>query len=331
MAFYSKRKNGRFLALRSFLLFLIFFISVLNTFVRADTKEDPMLPIVSEKAAPAETVRLERKETGEREEMSFHDYIIGVVAAEMPAGFESEALKAQAVIARTYALNKLNGEGEETALCDDPGHCQAFYDIDQLRKEWGDDFDADYERVKKAVEATEAIVLTYNGELAHTYYHAVCGGHTASAKEVWGEDIPYLEGVSCQWDRDAPRYCETVSVPMEKLYALAEDPRIPCGVSGSENAAETVPVIAEVTESGRVAALSVNGADIAGKDFRESLALNSTRFSIERQGDLLVITCVGFGHGVGLCQYGANGLAKAGKDFREILSYYYPGTETANI
>ena len=169
MKLYPKRKNGRFSAFQSFFLLVIVFVFSLNALVRAEAEEIPRLCEVPKETASTKTVWLERKETGKKEELPFDDYLIGVVAAEMPVNFETEALKAQAVIARTYALNRITGEGEKTALCDDPDRCQAFYDIDQLRDAWGNDFDTNYDRVKKAVEATEDIVLTYNGELARTY------------------------------------------------------------------------------------------------------------------------------------------------------------------
>ncbi|MGI5874812.1 MAG: stage II sporulation protein D [Bacillota bacterium] len=278
-------------------------------------------------AEQTDTVTLRRCETEREERLPLEEYVVGVVAAEMPASFEPEALKAQAVIARTYALAKLSSDsGEEGVLCDDPGHCQAFEDSEDLAASWGTAFEEKYRRITDAVSSTEDMVLTYRGELARTYYHSTCGGETASAKEVWGEDIPYLRGVSCDWDRDAPRYRETVEIPFAEVIKVFGAVSASAS-AGAEGNAEVLPVVSGETESGRAAAVSCGGVSLSAADFRAALALNSTRFSWELDGETLRVTTLGFGHGVGLCQYGANGMAKEGKDFREILSHYYPGTE----
>ncbi|MGM9566813.1 MAG: stage II sporulation protein D [Clostridia bacterium] len=271
-------------------------------------------------------------DTGAQVTLPLETYVIGVVAAEMPSSFEPEALKAQAVIARSYALGKIkSGAGTSSDghgdLCDDPGHCQAYYDKAYLEQEWGADFTEKYQKVSDAVTATAGQVLTYEGGLAQTFYHSTCGGKTASAKEVWGEEIPYLQSVTCKWDRDAPRYRETFTVSLSDLPWLLGDGSSPCIAVAEGETVTVVPTVAGESDSGRIEAVSYAGLMFDAADFRRALGLNSTRFTLESDGETLKVTTYGFGHGVGLCQYGANGMAKDGKTYDEILSYYYQGTE----
>ncbi|MDO4541756.1 MAG: stage II sporulation protein D [Bacillota bacterium] len=263
-------------------------------------------------------VELYRSEKGIREKLSLEDYITGVIAGEMPTDFAPEALKAQAVIARTYAAAVLAQGGE---LCDDPGHCQCYYDEEALSAKWGKDYQSKIAKCREAVTATDGEVILYNGEIAKTFFHSTCGGKTSSSAEVWGEDIPYLQSVECQWDTQAPRYQETVTLSLGELPYLLD-------IAGSP---DTVPVAAGVTGSGRVETVSYGGQTIKATDFRKSLALNSTDFTITSQGDKVVISTKGFGHGVGLCQYGANGMAKQGYDYGQIIVHYYTGVTLGKL
>lgn len=279
-------------------------------------------------------IRLLRNENGTVTEIPLETYVAGVVAAEMPVEFDRDALKAQAVIARTYALRKASAVDADDLshgdLCDDPGHCQAYRSPDELAAVWGKSFSENEEKIVSAVKATAGMVLTYEGTYAETYYHSTCGGKTASAKEVWHEDIPYLQSVSCKWDKDAPRYEETSSVALSDLPWLLGSETSPCiAVAEGESVAE-VPVAGEETESGRVASVSYAGLTFRGVDFRKALSLNSACFTMKAEGDTLFVRTRGFGHGVGLCQYGADGMAREGYSFREILSYYYPGTSLSS-
>lgn len=289
-----------------------------------------------EQGAEEVTVSLLRKETGKIEKMELNAYVVGVVSAEMPANFNEEALKAQAVIARTYALRKMAdasraADSDHGDLCDDSGHCQAYYDTETLKEVWAGDFSVKYEKVSAAVAATGQQILTYDGEIAYTYYCSTCGGKTASAKEVWGADYPYLQSVACRWDKDAARYEETVEVALADLPWLLGDGTSPCiAVAAGEKAAE-VPEASGKTDSGRVRSVTYAGLTFSAADFRKALGLNSTKFSLTPKGDMLKITTTGYGHGVGLCQYGANGMAKDGYTYKEILAYYYRGTQLTNF
>ncbi|MBQ2764402.1 MAG: stage II sporulation protein D [Firmicutes bacterium] len=265
-------------------------------------------------------------ENGTVTELPLEDYIVGVTAAEMPSSFHPEALKAQSVIARTYALWKGecgNDRHPGTELCSDPGHCQAYYDETALRALWGDAYEEKIALMREAVHATTGEVLVYKDCLAETYYHSTCGGHTASALEVWGEEIPYLQSVSCSHDTHAPRYRETFTIGLSELPWLLGDGVSPCIAVAKGEKATHVPISEEKTESGRIQTVSYAGLLFDAKDFRTALGLNSANFTLEAKGDTLIVTTLGFGHGVGLCQYGADGMAKAGEDYKSILAHYY--------
>ncbi len=297
---------------------------------REETSAEPAP--YTEPAAEEVTVSLLRTETGKIETVDLKTYVIGVVSAEMPVNFAEEALKAQAVIARTYALRKMadaawGSDPDHGDLCDDSGHCQAYYDRETLEETWGSGFNAKYQKISDAVTATGNQILTYDGEIAYTYYCSTCGGKTASAKEVWGTDYPYLQSVACRWDKDASRYEETVEIALTDLPWLLGDGTSPCIAVAAGEKAAAVPEASGKTDSGRVQSVSYAGLTFSAADFRKALGLNSTKFSLKPKGDMLEITTTGYGHGVGLCQYGANGMAETGYTYEEILTYYYQGTQ----
>lgn len=257
--------------------------------------------------------------------VDLEQYLIGVVAAEMPASFAPEAIKAQAVAARTYILRRVEpygvGKHGEAAVCGDPTCCQAYDDIPALQQRWGLDYEYYYQRISEAVQDTRGQVLTWHGMLAETPFSSTCGGSTESAAAVWGGRQAYLVPVDCDWDSHSPRFvgfkqlalteaASLLDVTVQDLYAMR---------------------VCAYTDGGRVARLEVGDRQIAGTELRSLLALNSAAFSWLILGDHIVFTTVGYGHGVGLCQYGADGMARADYDYTEILAHYYPGTKLMDI
>ncbi len=268
--------------------------------------------------------------------MSLEDYVKGMVAAEMPAEFDIEALKAQAVAGRTYAVKQMvqfGGSGLSDRpgadVSTDPRQSQAWLSTLQLRERWGPfNFDRYWAKINQAVDGTRGLIVTYNGEPINAVFHSTSGERTASAKEVWGYDFPYLRSVVCTWDRKSPRYSDS------KDYTFAElEQRLgaEAGVVAAAQGGGAVAQVLERTESGRVDKAKVGGKTFTGFDLRQKLELRSTNFTIETQGGKLLFKTIGYGHGVGLCQYGANGLAKEGKDFGAILAYYYTGVKITSI
>lgn len=265
--------------------------------------------------------------------LSMEEYLAGVVAAEMPADFPPEALKAQAVCARTYIVKRMTGGGTVNNphpgadICDDPRHGQAWLSRDQLKARWGMlEYYRHYYKIRKAVEETRGVVITYKGQLIDPVYHSSCGGRTESAADVWQVDAPYLRSVECPYDRDPhPNERKTYTLA-EVDAALGTDLRVLPTVSGRP------PIhVLETTGTGRPKVLAVGGRRIAATVVRDRLDLRSTNFEIEYANGELTFITRGYGHGVGLCQYGAAGLAEHGRDYRTILRHYYQGVELAKL
>ncbi|HMM20890.1 MAG TPA: stage II sporulation protein D [Selenomonadales bacterium] len=293
--------------------------------------------LVKSKGGEDVTIRVYLHEQNQIVEMTLEDYVKGVVAAEMPAEFELEALKAQAVAARTYAVKNMTLFGG-SGVAEHPGadvstdirQGQAWLGPAQLKNRWGPfQFDRYWNKISQAVEETRGLVVTYNGEPINAVFHSTSGERTASAKEVWGFDYPYLQSVECTWDKKSPRYNETKDYTFAELeQRLGAD----CGVvSAIQSGSADVARILDHTESGRVDKVRIGSKIISGIDIRQKLELRSANFSIELKPDRLVFTSIGYGHGVGMCQYGANGMAKEGRDYRQILTYYYKGVAINHI
>ncbi|MCE5286556.1 MAG: stage II sporulation protein D [Pelosinus sp.] len=281
------------------------------------------------------TIKVYMANTQKIAELKLEEYIKGVVAAEMPAQFELEALKAQAVAARTYAVKHMAVFGG-AGLAEHPGadittdskEGQAWLSESELKSKWGGSFEANFEKISEAVDGTRGLILTYNGEPIQAVFHSTSGERTASAKEVWGFDYPYLQSVACKFDKASPRYSQDADVSLAQLESkLGSETGVMAAMQSGAGAVQIV----DRTSSGRVDKVRIGSKVFTGSEVREKLALKSTNFSIEQQGEKLVFKTIGYGHGVGLCQYGANGMAKEGKDFRQIVTYYYTGVAIKNI
>ncbi|WP_425058640.1 hypothetical protein SCACP_32970 [Sporomusa carbonis] len=283
------------------------------------------------------TIKVYMHEINQIVSMNLEDYVKGVVAAEMPAEFELEALKAQAVAARTYAVKHMALFGG-TGSTDHPGadvstdhnDSQAWYNETKLKALWGANYSKYWEKINQAVDQTRGLIITYNGEPINAVFHSTSGERTASAKEVWGFDYPYLKSVACKWDQTSPRYHDAKEISLAELEArLGADAGI---VAAAQNGGETtIASIIERTDSGRVNKVRIGSKTLSGLEVRQKLDLRSVNFTIEPVGDKLVFKTIGYGHGVGLCQYGANGQAKENWNFRQILTYYYTGVAIKNI
>lgn len=247
--------------------------------------------------------------------LPLEEYLVGVVLAEMPASFNLEALKAQAVCARTYTLYKAysgNTHPGRAIVCDDIHHCQAY------RHPGHSENNNLVRRVVRAVNQTRGEVVTYHGKPINAVYHSSCGGRTAAAEEVWGHPVPYLVSTVCSCNLCSPYRLTVRKLTKQEIAQIFN--------TGKTVDRTPVEVISR-TSSGRARQLRVGERVISAAVFRQSLSLPSTALMIQQHQDQVVISCSGNGHGVGLCQYGAQTLATAGYDYRHILAHYYPGTE----
>ena len=244
--------------------------------------------------------------------LNMTDYLIGVVSSEMPASFNLEALKAQSVLARTYAL-KAKQTGKKLT---DTVSTQSYIDIDQMKNKWGNSFNTYYNKIKNAVENTNGEYLSYNGNYIEALYHSTNNGKTESSLDVFGNYYPYLISVSSEYDKNASSYLRTINMPLDTISNKL-------GLSLNN---DSVISILSYTDGGNIKEININGNNFSGKKVRELLGLRSADFDISISDNNANITTRGYGHGVGMSQYGANGMANAGYSYKDILSHYYPGT-----
>lgn len=244
--------------------------------------------------------------------LNMTDYLIGVVSSEMPASFNLEALKAQSVLARTYAL-KAKQTGKKLT---DTVSTQSYIDIDQMKNKWRNSFNTYYNKIKNAVENTNGEYLSYNGNYIEALYHSTNNGKTESSLDVFGNYYPYLISVSSEYDKNASSYLRTINMPLDTISNKL----------GLNLNNDSVISILSYTDGGNIKEININGNNFSGKKVRELLGLRSADFDISISDNNANITTRGYGHGVGMSQYGANGMANAGYSYKDILSHYYPGT-----
>ena len=255
---------------------------------------------------------------GSVEQMALDDYVVCVVLAEMPAEFEEEALKAQAVVARTYALKRYqSGEKHDRrAVCTDSTCCQAYCtQADFLQR---GESEENLQKVIDAVAQTHELVLSYNGALIEATYFACSGGRTEDALAVWGEEIPYLQAVDSPGEEKAAHYMDTVSFTMEEFAQRME-------LNADSLSGNWIGTIT-YTPGGGVDTINIGGQSYKGTTVRQKLGLRSTAFVMTAVGNSVTVTTKGFGHRVGMSQYGAEAMAVSGSTYEQILSYYYQGT-----
>jgi stage II sporulation protein D len=298
-------------------------------------------------------VKLYRHKTDEIISLPLEEYINGVVAAEMPAEFPEEALKAQAVAARTYILKRIKAGGlannihPGADICDDYRHGQAWASPQEMRNRWGlINYYRYHQKIKRAVESTRGVVLTYQGQLIDPVYHSSCGGRgTENAAEVWQDEIPYLKRVSCPYCAD-PAPVQTVSLKTAELNYLLktmsatvmnneniQPQHLPAKESVNLQKEKILPSFAVLTytTSGRPKLVCLNNQVILATTMRDLLGLRSTDFTWETVGNKVKINTRGYGHAVGMCQYGAKGMALHGWNFAQILTHYYTGVELTKL
>lgn len=262
-------------------------------------------------------------------DMEVEQYIKEVTAAEMPADFELEALKAQAVAARTYLTNRVRvyektqspEEHKGAMICTDSTHCKAWINEEKKKEQWGDDFKKNWDKISNAVDSTKDLIITYDSQPISAVFHSTSSGTTENAKDVWGGDVGYLVSVKSEGDLKSPKFNSDAEFSMEEFKKIAEE-KIE-GVNWDNGLIDNIIR----SDAGGIKTLSVGGVSVKGSDFRFMYGLRSTNIEIEILGDSIKMYVKGYGHGVGMSQYGANYLAQEGKKFDEILKTYYSGVE----
>ncbi|SCJ28128.1 H-34 [uncultured Clostridium sp.] len=286
--------------------------------------------------APNPTLKVYNTESKSLMELDLEEYICGVVAAEMPASFEIEALKAQAVAARTFVCRHLPAFGGQSAgcpqgadACTNYAHCQAYISPEKRQSNWGAQAQANEEKIRSAVEQTRGQVATYNGELIQAFFHSTSGGMTEDCALVFTQDLPYLKAVESAGEEGAPHYQRSVTLSAQ-AFAQKVNAALPKAGLKADALQEQVDA-SNRSGSGRVLQLRLGGATMSGTTFRSLLGLDSTNFEISFSGDQVTILTHGYGHGVGMSQVGADAMAKNGSDYREILLHYYTGIAISTL
>ena len=272
-------------------------------------------------------VTLYLHETGQRVTLPLEEYLVGVVAAEMPASFHMEALKAQAVAARTYTLTRLNAGGCTSGcdLCSDSKCCQAYDTDEACRKKWGSSYAANIKKMREAVIETEGEAIYYDGKLIEALYHAASGGMTEDSENVFASARPYLRSVDSKNEVGSSHITDEERLT-RKEFVKAVNAAWPKAKLSADKLEEQVKVT-ERFESGRVETIRLGGATATGRELRGALELRSANFTIKLTQNDVIIDTRGYGHGVGMSQAGANGMAQDGATYDEILKHYYTGVE----
>ncbi|KIL49780.1 stage II sporulation protein D [Jeotgalibacillus soli] len=272
------------------------------------------------------TVAVFRVSKQQVEQMELEKYVEGVVASEMPASFEEEALKAQALAARTYITRMMTSGGvsglEMPADITDTVAHQVYKSDDELKIIWGKDYEWQKKKIKEAVAATKGEILTYEGKPITASFFSTSNGWTENAKDYWEEDVPYLKSVPSEWDeKTSPGFLAEVTIPVNEFEEKL-------GINLQEGEMGTVTAR---TPGNRIKTVSIAGETFSGREIREKLQLRSTDFHWKQKGNAVVIQTKGYGHGVGMSQYGANGMAKEGKKYDEILAHYFKGVKIESV
>lgn len=277
------------------------------------------------------TIKLLHKKTGEVEQVNIDDYLCNVVSAEMPADYEIEALKAQAVVARTYTIYKINNKKHENAdICDDSTCCQAWVDKETRFSRWEESKrESNWEKIQKCIQETQGQIITYQNQPINAFFHANSGGKTELPVNVWGgTGLPYLQVVETAGEEGYKQYESEVELTQDELIEKLKTKYSDISIDFSNQ--EDLKIL-EYTDSGRVKTVKFGNHEISGVETRTLFGLKSTNFEISKENDKIKFTVKGYGHGVGMSQTGADAMAKQGKNYKEIINHFYSGVEIKEV
>ena len=269
-------------------------------------------------------------ETETNEQTPFEEYIKGVVAAEMPALFDIEALKAQAVCARTYALRAIEAMGQTTDVLPNPSDIgQAYKTKEELKEQWGENFDEYYNNIETAVNETYGEIMVYNDEPILAVFHSTSAGYTENSENIWENPLPYLKSVESSGDIYAPQYETSTELAYDKIKELfiSKYPNI----SFSSEPLISQIKINSISDAGYITSVTVGGVTMSGLDIRGVLGLRSASFTMTDTGSSIIFTTKGYGHGAGMSQYGAEAMAEEGYTYKDILNHYYTDIDFKNM
>ncbi|MBE5819020.1 MAG: stage II sporulation protein D [Clostridiales bacterium] len=270
------------------------------------------------------TVAVFNRESNEVVNMRLDEYLICVVAAEMPATFEQEALNAQAIAARTFTIIHMSGScssNPKAKVCTYYGCCQAYVSPERMKKNWGDQYQEKYAKITQAVYSTDSIIMTYDNKPITVFYYSTSNGKTEACQDVFVKNLPYYKSVESPGEETAPNFKSYVKISTDEFVKILND-EFSANVTTS-NVKDSITL--QRSAGGRVKTFTVNGISIKGTKIRTAFGLRSTDFTLTFNDNYVQIDVCGNGHGVGMSQYGADYMAKNGSNYEEILKHYYIG------
>ena len=279
------------------------------------------------------TIKLFHSGSGQIEELPIDEYLYGVVSSEMPANYEAEALKAQAIVARTYTIYQImNNSGKHPGadICDNSSCCQAWISKDERLSKWTpEEAESNWNKIVDAVNSTSGKIITYQNKPINAFFHSNSGGKTESSLNIWGGiDYPYLKSVETAGEEGYTQYSSEAKFTKEELLNKLKEKYEDCEIDYSQ---ENCIQILEYTTSGRVKTIKFGNKEIAGTEARTILGLRSTNFTFTISGDEIIFSVIGYGHGVGMSQTGADALAKSGSNCEEIIKHFYTDVEIVEV
>lgn len=278
-------------------------------------------------------IKLYHSKTSQIEEIPIDEYLYGVVSAEMPASFETEALKAQAVVARTYTIYKIQtnkGKHEGADICDNSTCCQAWISKEDRFNKWEETSrQTNWDKIVNAVNSTKGKIVTYNGKPINAFFHSNSGGKTETTINVWGGDnYPYLQSVATSGEDTYSQYKSEVILSKEEFVNKIKEKHSDFSINFNE---ENCIQILEYTEGNRVKTIKIGNLNLSGVEVRTLLNLKSANFTINVEENNIKFAVLGYGHGVGMSQTGADSMAKQGSNYEDIIKHFYTGVEISNL
>lgn len=280
-----------------------------------------------------QTIKLLHSATGQIEEMKLDDYLYGVVASEMPANFELEALKAQAVVARTYTIYKIvndNSKHEGANICDNSTCCQAWITKEDRMAKWDEPLrESNWNKIIEAVNSTQGKIITYGGAPINAFFHSNSGGTTETTANVWGgTGYPYLQSVETSGEDAYSQYNSEVTLTKQTFIDKIKEKHTEFEIDF--NLEDCIKIL-EYTEGNRVKKVKIGNLELSGVEVRTILGLKSANFIVTIEGENIKFKVTGYGHGVGMSQTGADSMAKSGSNYEEIIKHFYTGVEIINM
>ena len=300
--------------MKRFIVFFIVFVCMIFSYVN---KEKSNVVLNEDSEIKKEEFNVNDSYNDEVINLELEEYVVGVVACEMPASFDDEALKAMSVAARTFALYKLKNNKNYKLKSDTSDQC--YISLSEMKDKWGNNFDKYYNKIKNLVYETKNEYMIYNDEVIISFYFSISNGYTENVENVFSQKLDYLVSVDSSWDKNSNYKSKDLKIKINDFFNKL-------GIDYSNN----IKIKYERSDTGRVNYLYINGNKFKGTKIRSLLSLRSTDFEISNDKEYVYIKTKGYGHGVGMSQYGANYMAKSGYKYDEILKHYYTDVEIVN-